>query len=377
MSRRDLPLLGVDRGRPLTGPETIHVDVTNGCNTDCVTCWDHSPLLTIGRAPAWKRQRLDPKVLAALLDDAASLGGLRAVIVSGMGEPFTHPAIDEMLHEVKRRGLHLTVITNLVAADPSRILALGVDQLLVGIHAASERAYQAFHPSFVRGEWDRLLASLDALRRAGRRFKHVQVICATNADELVDMVRLAHRVDAARVNFKLASLKAGTEAVRVSPAQRERLARELVPAAQSAARELGVETNLDVFARQLAAMEESGESTAPIAEVGCFVGYTYARVTVSGDVLYCCNTEIRVGNLAEAPFSALWSGERWNALRDRLRRGEYFAGCHQCGKLAENVKLRRQFARAFGEARAREVTGGSVTRDEPRPQRWLQLAKRQ
>src|SRR5690606_444911 len=27
------------------GPQTIHLDVTNACNTDCVTCWDHSPHL--------------------------------------------------------------------------------------------------------------------------------------------------------------------------------------------------------------------------------------------------------------------------------------------------------------------------------------------
>src|SRR5690606_8183425 len=31
-------------GLPL-GPQTVHIDVTNACNVDCVTCWDHSPHL--------------------------------------------------------------------------------------------------------------------------------------------------------------------------------------------------------------------------------------------------------------------------------------------------------------------------------------------
>src|SRR5512143_2664849 len=101
-----------------------------------------------------------------------------------MGEPFTHPDIYQILAAVKRRGLHLTVITNLVAADTDAVLGLDVDELLIGIHGASERAYLAFHPSFRPDEWRRLHEMLAAFRDAGRRYKHVQVVCAVNAGEL-------------------------------------------------------------------------------------------------------------------------------------------------------------------------------------------------
>jgi MoaA/NifB/PqqE/SkfB family radical SAM enzyme len=93
----DLRLLGLRRGEVLTGPEHVHIDVTNGCNTNCITCWDHSPLLALGRSSAWKRQRVDAATVEALLGDVGSLGGLRAVILSGMGEPFTHPDIYRMI----------------------------------------------------------------------------------------------------------------------------------------------------------------------------------------------------------------------------------------------------------------------------------------
>ncbi|MBX3233385.1 MAG: radical SAM protein [Labilithrix sp.] len=350
-----LPLVGMNEGKVLAGPETIHVDVTNSCNTNCITCWDHSPLLTLGRKSEWKRRRIDAAALEELLADACSLGGLRAVILSGMGEPFTHPDIYRMIEVVKRRGLHLTIITNLVAADAERVLELGVDQLLIGVHGATQGAYEAFHPSFRNGEWDRLLAMLARFREAGRRFKHVQVVCEVNADELVDMVRFASRYDAFALNFKLASLRGGTEAARITDAQRARLVRELVPEARRVAEAHEVTTNLDVFAAQL---EAGGEATAPIDEVGCFIGYTYARVLVDGTVLYCCNTEVVVGNLAAARFAELWDGARWNELRARMRRGEYFPSCAQCGKINENVKLRKRFAKAYGEERARAVTGG-------------------
>ncbi len=340
-------LRAIVEGRATIGPESIHVDLTNGCNTNCVTCWDHSPLLASPRAAAWKRMRAEAEAVEALVDDVRSLGGLKAVIVSGMGEPFTHPDVYRILAFLKSRGLHVTVITNLVAADAQRVVELGVDQLLIGIHAASEVAYRAFHPSFERDEWWRLLAMLERFRRAGRRFKHVHVIARCNAHELVDMVRLHERWPAAQINFKLASLGHGTEAARIDEAQRAALLDDLVPRAREAAAALGVETNLDVLERQLRA---GGGDTAPIDEIGCYMGYVYARVLVDGTVLFCCNTEVRVGSLAEAPFSTLWRGEAWESLRARMRAGDYLPSCRQCGKVNQNVKLARKLREKLGDA---------------------------
>ncbi|MBM4357442.1 MAG: radical SAM protein [Deltaproteobacteria bacterium] len=348
-------LEGILAGRPLAGPATVHIDITNSCNTNCITCWDHSPHLDTARSAEWKRQRVERSTFEALLDDLTSLGGLRAIVLSGMGEPFTHPDVYDFIAAVKRRGLHLTIITNLVAADAERVIELDVDQLLVGIHGATEASYLAFHPSFRRAEWERLLAMLEAFRVAGRRFKQVQVVSAVNADELVEMVRFAARTSAAQVNFKLASLRDGTEATRVTDSQRRRLVKELVPGARRVAEELCVTTNLDVFEGQLAA---GGARTAAIASVGCFMGFAYARVLVDGTVLYCCNTEVRVGSLtAGTRFSELWGGDAWQALRERFRRGDYLASCGQCGKLNQNVKLAERFERRYGRAKLCEVTG--------------------
>ena len=94
-------LAGIAAGRPLVGPSNVHVDVTNGCNAACITCWDHSPLLAEGRPAAWKRRRLPLSDFRALVEDLAGLGSVRAVVLSGMGEPLTHPDIYEMIGLVK------------------------------------------------------------------------------------------------------------------------------------------------------------------------------------------------------------------------------------------------------------------------------------
>ncbi len=355
MKRRDETLAGIDAGVPLAGPETVHVDLVNACNTNCITCWDHSPLLDTSRPAAWKGRRARTEDVERLLCDLDELGGLRNVILSGMGEPFLHPAIYDVIAAVKRRPLHLTIITNLLLVDVRRVLDLGVDQLLVGVHAASREAYEAFHPSFTRGEWDGLLSKLRAFRDAGRRFKQVYVVCSVNAHELPEMVALAAEMNAAAVTFKRASLKGGTQACDLDDRAKRALLEDGIPRAREAAERFGVVTNLDILERQL---RTAGGETTPVGDPGCFMGFAYARVTVDGDVLYCCDPSIRVGSLASgARFSDLWRSASWQETRDLLRAGGSFPGCAQCGKYNQNVTIGRAFEARYGERRLLEVTG--------------------
>lgn len=335
---REQVLAGIAAGRPEVGPQDVHVDITNGCNAACVTCWDHSPLLDQGRSADWKRRRLSLSRFEALVDELAELGSVGSMVVSGMGDPLTHPQVYEMLAAVKARGWRLTVLTNLVAADIDRLEVSGVDNLLVSVQGVSPESYAAFHPGWDEREFTTLCRYLRRLARAGVQVRHVQVINRDTADELVDMVRFGRTFGAARVNYKLASLFDGTEACTVTDDQLHRLADDDIPRARALAAELGVHTNLDLFEQQVAAARQARHATVPIAETGCFMGYVYTRITVDLEVLYCCNTKVRVGSLRDTRFAELWWGERWQALRDTVRAGRFFAGCEVCGKYEQNRK---------------------------------------
>lgn len=338
---RELRLRALADGVPRLGPRTVHFDLVNSCNARCVTCWDHSPLLKVARPSGWKAQRFAADDFVPLLDEILRLGGLEGVILSGMGEPLLHPEIGRIIEAVKTRGLHLTIISNVVS-DAASTFAPMADELLIGIHAASLPSYQAFHPGFGRAEWDRLFATIDACVASGVRCKHVHVVCASNAHEVLDMIRLGARTGAAQVNFKLASLAGGTLPVALSPAQRERLVAHDISLAEAEASRLGIAHTLPLLREQLST---GGPATAPMARVGCWIGFDYARITVDGTVLYCCAPEVRVGRWQKAgDFTKLWRGTAWNDLRARLGRREFFPSCAQCGKLNENVKLGRRFA---------------------------------
>lgn len=334
-----LVLAGMREGAPRTGPLHVHVDITNGCNAACVTCWDHSPLLTTPRPSAWKRGRLPLDRWRTLLTELDAFGSVRGIVLSGMGEPLTHPDVYTMLADTKARGWHVTLMTNLVAADRDALLANRPDQVLVGVHGVTPETYLRFHPGWTERHFFTMCQLFRALQRAGTRVRHVQVINRDTAPEVPEMVRFGALFRADRVNFKLASLADGTEACAIDAEQRAWLLAEGIPRAEALAATTGVATNLPLFRRQVeAGSGDTPLTTAPMAEIGCHMGFVYTRVTVDEEVLYCCNTEVRVGSLREASLREWWTSPRWQALRDTLRAGRFLRGCERCGKVEQNVK---------------------------------------
>lgn len=344
---RDKVLKGMQQGKPLTGPIDVHIDVTNSCNAACITCWDHSPLLKQPRSFDWKRRYLSKEHFSRLVEELAELGSVRSVVISGMGDPLTHPDIYDYLSLVKNKGWHLTVLSNLLAADIDALCASQIDNLLVGVHGATPDAYMAFHPGWTEQQFFTLCKYLRRLHQAGIQTRHVQVINRDTAAEVVEMIPFAKQFKAQRVNFKLASLYGGTETCSITEEQRDWLICEGVPEAQKKAEKLGVNTNLGLFSEQLKAASNDLRHSTPMEEVGCFMGYVYTRITVDREVLFCCNTKIKVGSLKDDSFKTLWEGARWQAIRDDLRQGKFYPGCEVCGKFEQNKKWHQRFGGAL------------------------------
>lgn len=343
---RKLRIQGIKEAKVLTGPQTVHIDLANGCNTNCTTCWDHSPLLTLSRTMEWKRKQFDFEAFSLLASDLYSMGSVEAVILSGMGDPFVNPAIYKIIEVCKNYGWHVTVLTNALLANPEKILSLKVDMMLISVNGISPKSYVAFHPNLKPSDFSKLCNLLETFAWSGKRFKHVQVINCDTALELVEMVYFANKYNATSITYKLASLGHGTEACAITEEQRNLLLKELIPRARQEAEKLKVETNLDVFQQQL---EAGGLSTAPINEIGCFMGWYYSRITVEGKILFCCSTEIEVGHLSQGKFSIQWYENKWQSTREKLMQGNYYSSCSQCGKLNQNIKIGKKVKEKCGE----------------------------
>jgi len=350
-------LQGISQGQPLRGPTSVHVDITNACNAACITCWDLSPLLNEGRPASWKKRRLSAADFLSIASQLDALGSVQSIIISGMGDPLANSDVYKMIEACKGFGWHVTLLSNLLAGDMERLADAQPDRILVGVHGASPATYCAFHAGWTEAHFATMCRYLRTLHIAGISCRHVQVINRDNAHELVAMVQFGKRFAAQRVNFKLASLYGGTEACSIREEQRDWLLHEGIPEARAKASELSMLTNLDLFEAQVRATLGDMRATTPIQEVGCFMGYLYTRITVDKEVLYCCNTEVRVGSLHEASFKELWYGPAWQSLRGEFRQGRYRQGCDKCGKFEQNLKWSQRYREHAGQEAFREAIG--------------------
>lgn len=320
-----------------TGPETVHIDVTNVCNLDCVTCWNYAPTLDTPKSIAWKRQRIDSAVFFRVLDEVVATGTER-IVISGGGEPFTHPDIERFIRVVKSNGLRLTVITNGTLCDFDTLATLEVDQILLNVASASPETYVAYHPNQGPETFGRLLDGCRRLRGI-TAVNMVQVINGLTAHEVERMVEVAADVGA-RVSFKVGDLPGGTRQFALTTAQKERLLNDGLPAARKAAKRLGVRHNLDAFEKQLRGEKE----TLP----PCFAGYLYSRISVDGRVFFCC-AHIDAGHLDDGPFERVWKSPKYDAVRQTLHSGGTFSACQRCGKHDMNVAAERELEALLAE----------------------------
>ncbi|MBN1493777.1 MAG: radical SAM protein, partial [Candidatus Omnitrophica bacterium] len=115
-----------------TGPQVLHIDLTNRCNYDCLACWCRSPLLGDKAMPDWEKKLTLPlPIIRGVIDDIAEMGGLEQVKLVGGGEPFMHPDIVEIIAYIKEKigKVDIDINTNfsLVTKDvATRLIELNV-----------------------------------------------------------------------------------------------------------------------------------------------------------------------------------------------------------------------------------------------------------
>ncbi len=181
-------------------PFVLRVEPSNTCNLRCPYC-------VCGNGMD-KR----PKGLMTMADFTRTLDAVRdsafILRLDGMGEPTTNPHIFDMIRLAKRRGLSVTMSTNLHtdACDrPEPLLDCGLDRLVVAIDGTTQDSYRRYRVGgsleLVTGRLRRLIDARRK-RRAARPIIEVQFIdFGYNHDDIPEMRQLARqwRIDKLQV----------------------------------------------------------------------------------------------------------------------------------------------------------------------------------
>lgn len=175
---RTTALAIVDERAPL-----FDIEASAACNLSCHFC---------PRGDLTRPQRiLTPDTFAAL---ERFLPANAIVMFAGLGEPLTNPHLPDYVARLHQRGVSACVITNGLLLTPPRLsalLAAGIAQIQVSVHAITDAAFQALVPDIDLPRLLIHLRHLAAVRPPGLRVRLNFVDCGVNHGELAAVADLA------------------------------------------------------------------------------------------------------------------------------------------------------------------------------------------
>jgi MoaA/NifB/PqqE/SkfB family radical SAM enzyme len=339
-----LRLLGSLSDGCFIGPHTFHLDIANTCNTNCIFCGLHSPLLVDPKRPTrgrrftegWKTKRLDLNVFEDLIADLAEIGTKEDILFSGEGEPLTHPDIFEMIRLVRGRGLALTVFSNGLALDETTADVFVENDLNIlywSLSAATPATFAKLQPAQGPDKFApmvRQMADLNAKKRKKNHKPYViqaHVINRLNAHECEAAMDLAIATGVDAVRYQVMhQCGVGMGDLLITPEQYKDVVKQ-VDRARLKAEKHGIEivANIDFQLDRVGRTFELPSDVAPFhwshdlySKTGCLAGWFFSRSFTDGRVSFCCHDKI-VGSLFRGRFKDLWFSERYRKLRQAAK----------------------------------------------------------
>ncbi|MCB9453378.1 MAG: radical SAM protein [Anaerolineaceae bacterium] len=183
---RAKPLLNLMGDRLHTLP-LIVLYLTDGCNSQCVTC-------DIWRNP---RRNMSLALVDTLVDACQELQ-VRWLLLSG-GEAMQHPHWPEIAQRFRESGVYVMLLTNgLLLRKQADAVIASVDEVIVSLDAGTAETYHA-----IRGvnAFDLVLDGIRAVRAGGLPVVTRTTVQRGNYQEIPQIIASAKAADVTRISF--------------------------------------------------------------------------------------------------------------------------------------------------------------------------------
>ncbi|MCX5733085.1 MAG: radical SAM protein [candidate division NC10 bacterium] len=341
--------------RPIGQLTRVYVEPTTACNLNCITCMRNVWEEPVGR--------MDWATFERVLAGIRALPEPPTLFFGGLGEPFTHPDLLDMIREAKRLEASVEVITNGTLLNEARaeaLIDLGLDTLWISVDGASPECY-----ADVRQEngLPRVMANLERLRdlkirkRCARPTLGISFVAMRrNLAELPEVLRLEHRVGAR--NFLVSNVYPHTPELLREILYRRSIGESLW--SRSTIRMGRMDPNRDVAALLQSVVQGlygprlEGTELLWSSDTCPFVSRGSTCVRWDGQVSPCLpllhthtsyledrlrtHTAYAVGSLRERSLLELWAAPDYVALRKRLEDFDFSpcTACNSCEKADGN-----------------------------------------
>ena len=354
----------------MTGPKLVAWEVTRRCNLCCKHCRASAGLRREGAPETFSlRPRGDASELSldeakALVDDIASIA--KPILILTGGEPLLCPWLWDIIPYARERGLKPVIGTNATlidAAMAARIAAAGVPRVSVSLDFPTAAAHDDFRG--VKGAFAAAVRGIAALRQAGVEVQVNTTVTKLNRHLLPAIHELAVKLDAQALHpFLLVPTGRGADlaGVELTAAEYEETLRWVGETQRTSPLEFKP-TDAPQYQRIVRQMGKmpvapvlppTGKMPVPLrCGKGCLAGTGFCFVSHVGDVQPCGYFDLKLGNVRERPFSAIW---RESPVLDDLRHPERLKG--KCGAC--------EYKTVCGGCRARALAkSGDYLAEEP------------
>jgi len=293
------------RGKIIT-PVFIQVDLTNRCNLNCNFCF----------YKIHKLSAFDPKAeipfetMKRMLREWKDIG-VKALEISGGGEPLLHPNFKDIVKYAKKLGFEMALVTNGTLLDDETLeLIKDFEWVRFSVDAVTPQTFKKIKGVDLFDKVIENLRKLIEIKSENNVIGYSFVVCRDNYTEIHEAAKFAKLLGCDNIRFSLAMTPLKEKLF-------EGIWDECVYLMERAKRE--EDENFKVFQFSNRIYDLAGEVYSECCYYTDFVGV----VAPSGYFPCCrlkCDANFRFGSIDE-PFKKVWFGEKRLRFLKMVRRG--------------------------------------------------------
>jgi MoaA/NifB/PqqE/SkfB family radical SAM enzyme len=337
-------------------PESITLFLTHHCNLRCKMCgqWGETGV-TKTMPEEHVKEGLTFKELQRIIDD---LSGFRPNITLFGGEPLLHSHCMDLIHYIKKKGMHCLMITNgsLVKTRAEELIHSGLDELNVSIDGGRELHD---HIRGVPGLFDRVVDGLkhvtEMKKKNNNKTPMINVQCTIsnyNVNHLEQMTGVAEEIGADSLTFHnlifmseklleqqhefdkmLGCSSKNWEGFVFEPHIDPEVLHKNIQKIMSGQYRFSVDVYPNFSFRELKEYYQNPDFVSEEYSSRCISPWMVAYIFPDGELRPCLNFDYSFGNVKGNTFSRLWNGDRAVSFRRTLKKNSTFPVCVRCTEL--------------------------------------------